>query len=101
MNFVERIDMTIAHDVEVDRIDSSLRAGVRFRRAATVLAAIAGALLVWLVADPLAGVDLTVGTGASARTIGPGVVVLVSALAGLGSVGLALLPARPPARAPP
>jgi hypothetical protein len=103
---VERIDMTIANEVTTDRTGNALRrsAGtvrVATVRAATVLIAAAGALLVWSVADPLAGVDLTVGTGSSARVIGPGAVALVSALAGLAAVGLAVVLGRLTTRARP
>jgi hypothetical protein len=63
----------------------------RRRRVLGVAGAVLAALAVWVVADPLAGVDLTVrqGTDASPQEVGPAAVVLVSALAGLA--GWALL----------
>ena len=93
--------MTIASEVAADQTGNALRPSVGTVRAAAVLTAIAGALLVWFVADPLAGVDLTVGTGSSARAIGPAAVALVSALAGLAAVGLAVVLGRLAARARP
>jgi hypothetical protein len=90
--------MTIASEVAADQAGNALRPSVGTVRAAAVLTAIAGALLVWFVTDPLAGVDLTVGTGSSARAIGPAAVALVSALAGLAAVGLAVVLGRLAAR---
>jgi Family of unknown function (DUF6069) len=66
----------------------------RSRRRTRVLAVVGAALAtltVWVVADPLAGVDLTVrqGSGASLQEVGPAAVLLVTVLAGLA--GWALL----------
>jgi Family of unknown function (DUF6069) len=99
--FVEGIDMSIAKEVASRPAGKALRHGLGTVRAAAVLAATAGGLLVWFVADPLAGTNLTVGTGSSARAIGPGAVALVSALAGLAAVGLAVVLSRLAARARP
>ena len=71
----------------------STRSRRRTRAMAVVSAALA-ALAVWAVADPLAGVDLTVrqGTDASPQEVGPVAVVLVSVLAGLaGWASLAVM----------
>lgn len=58
--------------------------------AALAVAAAAGAaVLAWAVAVPLAGVELGVGTGDAARTIGVGAVVVAATVAGL--LGWALL----------
>jgi hypothetical protein len=56
------------------------RPGVR--GAVTLVAAAAVALVVWAVSVPLAGVDLTVGSGAAAQSVGPASVVVVPILAG-------------------
>jgi Family of unknown function (DUF6069) len=58
-------------------------------RLLAVVGAAAAALAVWAVADPLAGIDLTVRTGGGTQEIGSGAVVLVSLVAGLA--GWALL----------
>jgi hypothetical protein len=53
-----------------------------------LLAATAATLAVWLIADPLAGVNLTARTGAGTVPIGPPPVVVVTLLAGLAGWGL-------------
>ena len=68
------------------------------RRSASTAAAACGALLIWLVCDPLAGVDLSVGSGSSVRTVGPAAVTGASLLAGLAATGLAALLTRATAR---
>ena len=60
----------------------------------TVAAAIVGALLVWALAVPLAGVDLIVGSGATRRPVGAGAVAVVALIAALAATGLAALLAR-------
>jgi hypothetical protein len=71
----------------------------RLRLAAPTAWAVAGTLVLWAVAEAT-GVDLVVGEGADATTIGPVAVVLVSALAALAGTGLlALLERRPRGRA--
>jgi hypothetical protein len=86
--------MTISHDLELDPVATAGRVGAGSLRAACVLAVTAAALLIWVVADRFAGVDLTVGSGAGAREVGPGAVTVVSGLAGLAAAGLAWLLAR-------
>ncbi|WP_062206780.1 DUF6069 family protein [Streptomyces sp. NBRC 109706] len=65
---------------------------IRRRRAGAVLASVVGALLVWLVADPLLGRELriTEGEGAGERVleIGPFPVVALSLAFGLAGWGL-------------
>jgi Family of unknown function (DUF6069) len=86
--------VTISPDIERDQAGAAGGHRVGTSRAVPVLAAVVGALLIWAVADPLAGVDLSVGTGSSAKAVGPGAVTIVSLLAGLAAVGLATLLAR-------
>jgi hypothetical protein len=64
------------------------------RRTAVIVIAAVGGLLVWTVADPIAGVDLTVGSGSSAQQIGPGAVVVVGLLAGVAAAVLSVLVGR-------
>ncbi|MDL4819009.1 DUF6069 family protein [Actinomadura opuntiae] len=59
--------------------------GVTVRRALTVLAAAAAALLVWVIADPIAGA----GMHARGRHVGPAAVLVSTLLVGLA--GWALL----------
>jgi hypothetical protein len=59
------------------------------RSAATTVAAVLAAIGVWAVSVPVAGIDLTVGAGPQARTIGPASVAVTALLA--GAVGWALL----------
>lgn len=61
----------------------------RMIRGATVAAAAALATLVWIVAVPVAGMDLAVGVGSNRQSIGAVSVVLASLFA--GGVGWALL----------
>lgn len=59
-------------------------------RPLAVVSALAATLLIWLIADPLAGVDLTVrsGAGNDVQQIGPASVAFASLLAGLAAWGL-------------
>ena len=57
----------------------------------TIAAAIAAPLIVWLIAVPVAGVDLTVGSGAAEMTITPLSIVVVVLNAGLGAWGVIAL----------
>jgi hypothetical protein len=59
-------------------------------RALGVLAATAATLVVWVIADPLAGVDLAARTAASSESVpvGPVAVVVSTLLAGLAGWGL-------------
>ncbi|MFF5175754.1 DUF6069 family protein [Micromonospora sp. NPDC000089] len=70
-------------------IESTRATARRRQRALAVLAATVAALLVWVVAVPLAGVDLTVRAGGAQQQVGPVAVGLTAALAGLA--GWALL----------
>ncbi|GAA2272631.1 hypothetical protein GCM10009853_028020 [Glycomyces scopariae] len=68
------------------------------RRLLVVLAAAAAALLVWALAVPLAGVDLTVPQGDTALTVGPGLVAAAALAAGLAAWGLLAILERATAR---
>jgi uncharacterized protein DUF6069 len=57
-------------------------------RAITVAAATAGALLLWAVNDPWAGIDLTVRQGGTTQHIGPVAVAAAALIAGLAAWGL-------------
>jgi hypothetical protein len=59
------------------------------RRAVTLLAAPAVALAIWVVSVPIAGLDLTVGSGSSALTVHAGSVAAVALL--MGAAAWALL----------
>ena len=60
-----------------------------------IAGAAVAALAIWVVAVPIARLDLTVGSGATARTVGPVSVVVVALLAGgLAWALLALLDRR-------
>jgi uncharacterized protein DUF6069 len=64
------------------------------RTGTVVLAAMGVATLVWVVAAPLAGVDLVVGEGAGRQTIGIAAVLVVSGLAALLGAAARVLIAR-------
>lgn len=73
----------------------------RTGRAITVAAGAAGALLLWAVNDPWAGIDLAVRQGDTTQHIGPAAVVVTALIAGLAAWGLLALlgrTARHPAR---
>lgn len=57
-------------------------------RPLSVAGAVVATLAVWLVAVPLAGVDLTARTGSGTTTVGPVPIVLATVLAGLAGWGL-------------
>jgi hypothetical protein len=60
-----------------------------------IAGAAVAALAIWAIAVPIAGLDLMVGSGATARTVGPVSVVVVALLAGgLAWALLALLGRR-------
>ncbi|MBF9127955.1 hypothetical protein I0C86_02930 [Plantactinospora sp. S1510] len=65
--------------IEIDR-----QAGPRssVRRAVTLVLAASAALVIWTVGVPIAGLDLTIGSGAAAQSVGPASVVVVPLLAG-------------------
>jgi hypothetical protein len=79
--------MTIESDVSIAPSRSAGRA--RTRRGLVVAGATAAALAVWMVADPVAGLDLAAESGGTVRPVGPGAVATVSLLAALA--GWALL----------
>src|SRR5690242_1844773 len=58
------------------------------RRALTVAGAAAAALALWALAGPVAGVDLTAGSGGTARTVGAGAVIVSALVAGLAAWAL-------------
>ena len=63
----------------------------RTGRAITIVAATAGALLLWTVDGPWAGLDLAVRQGDTTRHIGPAAVALTALVAGLAAWGLLTL----------
>ncbi|MGI5205046.1 DUF6069 family protein [Spirillospora sp. CA-108201] len=66
----------------------------RTGRAITVAAGAAGALLLWAVNDPWAGIDLAVRQGDTVRHIGPAAVAVSALAAGLAAWGLLALLGR-------
>lgn len=58
------------------------------RRVLTVASAGAAAGVVWLLADPLVGVTLTVETAGGQQSVGPGAVVVAGLVAGLAAWAL-------------
>ncbi|MET8305413.1 MULTISPECIES: DUF6069 family protein [unclassified Micromonospora] len=72
----------------------------RTGRAITVAAGAAGALLLWAVNDPWAGIDLAVRQGDATQHIGPAAVVVAALIAGLAAWGLLALLERTVGRAP-
>ncbi|MEV4760572.1 DUF6069 family protein [Micromonospora sp. NPDC049559] len=74
---------------EAMRIDRPAVRRPRVRRAVTLAVAALAGLVVWVVGVPLAGVELTVGSGASAQSVGPASVLVTPLL--VGGVGWALL----------
>ncbi|MGW5671654.1 DUF6069 family protein [Micromonospora sp. NPDC003776] len=67
------------------------RSARRRGRALAVLATTAATLLVWVVAVPASGVDLTARIGGTEQTVTPVAVVLSTLLAGLAAWGLLAL----------
>jgi hypothetical protein len=78
------------------RTADTARRTTRGRQLGTLLSAVAAALAVWVVSVPIAGLDLRVGDTATARTIGPFSVVMVSLLAGVAAWSLLILLDRHP-----
>ncbi|MEH0845411.1 DUF6069 family protein [Micromonospora sp. CPCC 205711] len=76
-----------------------VRSSRRRDRALAVLAATVAALVVWVVAVPLAGVDLVARSGAADRRVGPGAVVVTTVVAGLAGWALLALLERLTGRA--
>lgn len=71
--------------------DTTTTAARRTGRAITVAAGAAGALLLWAVNDPWAGIDLAVRQGDATQHIGPVAVVVAALIAGLAAWGLLAL----------
>lgn len=71
----------------------------RIRRPVAVLAATAGALLLWTAAAPLAGIDLTVDQAGTPLTIGPVLITLAGLAVGFAAWGLIAVLERFTARA--
>ncbi|MGQ0841601.1 DUF6069 family protein [Actinokineospora sp.] len=55
----------------------------RQARVVTVIAAVVAAVAVWAIAGPLLGIDLLVRSGGNPQTVGVGLVIAASLLAGL------------------
>jgi hypothetical protein len=71
--------------------DTTWTTARRTGRAITVAGGAAGALLLWAVNDPWAGIELTVRQGGTRQHVGPVAVVLTALLAGLAAWGLLAL----------
>ncbi|GAA2130297.1 DUF6069 family protein [Glycomyces algeriensis] len=71
----------------------------RTRRLAAVLAATAGALLLWAAAVPLARVDLTVDQAGTPLTVGPALIAFAGLAVGFAAWGLLAVLERFAARA--
>ncbi|MFD0788414.1 DUF6069 family protein, partial [Micromonospora azadirachtae] len=65
------------------RTDTTRITARRTGRAVTVAAGAAAALLLWVVNDPWAGIDLAVRQGDTTRHIGPVAVAVAALIAGL------------------
>ncbi|MFG1891157.1 DUF6069 family protein [Micromonospora sp. NPDC049051] len=76
---------------DMRRTDTTWTTTRRTGRALTVAAGAAGALLLWVLNDPWAGIDLTVREGEATRHIGPAAVVVAALVAGLAAWGLLAL----------
>lgn len=68
------------------------RSRSRLRRLAAIAAAALLPLLVWVIAVPVAGIELVAGSGAAARPVGPASIVAAALIPGFAAWGvLALL----------
>jgi hypothetical protein len=76
---------------DMQQSDTTKTTARRTGRAITVAAGAAGALLLWVVNDPWAGIDLTVRQGDATQRIGPVAVVGAALVAGLAAWGLLAL----------
>lgn len=76
---------------DIKHIDLTRTAARRTGRAITVAAGAAGALLLWAVNGPWAGLDLAVRQGDATQHIGPAAVVVAALIAGLAAWGLLAL----------
>jgi hypothetical protein len=76
---------------DMQQSDTTKITARRTGRAITVAGGAAGALLLWAVNDPWAGIDLTVRQGDATQHIGPVVVAAAALVAGLAAWGLLAL----------
>jgi Family of unknown function (DUF6069) len=76
---------------DMQRTDTTRTTARRTGRAITVAAGTVGALLLWVVNDPWAGIDLAVRQNDATRHIGPLAVVMTALIAGLAAWGLLAL----------
>jgi hypothetical protein len=81
----------MTNDIQCTATNTTAR---RTGRAITVVAAAAGALLLWTVDGPWAGLDLAVRRGDTTQYIGPAAVALTALVAGLAAWGLLALQER-------
>jgi mannose/fructose/N-acetylgalactosamine-specific phosphotransferase system component IID len=70
---------------EMQQSETTSTSARRTGRAITVAAAAAGALLLWAVNDPWAGIDLAVRRGATTQHVSPVAVVVTALIAGLAA----------------
>jgi hypothetical protein len=85
----------------MQRTDTTKTTARRTGRAITVAGGAVGALVLWVVNDPWADIDLAVRQGNATQHIGPASVVVTALVAGLAAWGLLALlerTARRPAR---
>jgi hypothetical protein len=78
----------MTNDIQATTTNTTVR---RTGRAITVVAAAAGALLLWTVDGPWAGLDLAVRQGDTIQHIGPAAVALAALVAALAAWGLLAL----------
>ena len=83
--------MLIGMTNDMQQTDMTRTTARRTGRAITVAAGAAGALLLWVVNDPWAGIDLAVRQGDATQHIGPAAVVGAALIAGLAAWGLLAL----------
>ncbi|MEW2143265.1 DUF6069 family protein [Micromonospora vinacea] len=81
----------MTNDMQQQRTDTTRTTARRTGRVITIAAGAAGALLLWAVNDPWAGVDLAVRQGDATQHVGPVAVVLVALVAGLAAWSLLAL----------
>jgi len=76
---------------DLQRTGTTRTTARRTGRAITIADAAAGALLLWVVTDPWAGIDLTVRQGDTTQHISPVAVLGAALIAGLAAWGLLAL----------
>ncbi|MFJ8578369.1 DUF6069 family protein [Micromonospora sp. NPDC093277] len=76
---------------DMQQTDTTRTTARRTGRAITIAGAAAGALLLWVVNDPWASIDLAVRQGDTTQHIGPTAVVVAALIAGLAAWGLLAL----------